>query len=304
MSSTISKRGLRAFIFSLAVCFNLSFGMAQADILTIGTISADPVDEIRNFKPFADYLVRQLASDGVDKVKVQVARDIPEIAGMLKRQKIDLFIDSSVTALIVNNLSGSKFLLRRWKKGRGKYRSVIFVNSDSGISRLRDLRNKIIAFEEPFSTSGFILPALEVLRSGLELSQLDDVRSRLASGKVNYVLANDNETQMVWLERDRVAAAAMAEDDFNEYSKNALKPLTILFTTPYVPYHVVTYRSGLEAKYVRRIKEVLKSAHETEEGRVVLEKFEQTARFDEIPDELLSEIHKLVPFLNKLNLAQ
>ena len=91
MCSKFPRPALQAVSIFLAVCFTSIFGAAEARTLAIGTISADPVGEIRTFKPFADYLARHLAPDGVSEVKVVVAGDIPEIAGMLKRGEVDLF---------------------------------------------------------------------------------------------------------------------------------------------------------------------------------------------------------------------
>jgi len=301
MNSKIPICVMRTISLSLVVLISSALGVAQAKTLTIGTISADPVDDIRAFTPFSNYLGRQLAGDGIDKVKVLIAPGIPDIVTMLKSGKVDLFIDSSVTALRVNELSGSKFMLRRWKKGRGKYRSVIFATADNGIAQLSDLTGKVIAFEEPFSTSGFILPALAMLGSGLELSPLAGLGSKPSVGKVGYLLAYDNETQMSWLERDRVAAAAMAEGDYLDFAKSALKPLKIIHTTQFVPYHVVCSRAGLDAKLVQRLKTVLKAAHQTKVGLSVLKGFERTSKFDEIPDELLADLQKLVPFLKNLD---
>lgn len=291
----------KRLILIAAACLVSTIQVAHADKITIGTISSEPVSEARTYRPFADYLASQLTDVGIDTVSVQIAVDIADAVEMLKRSEIDLFFDSSVTASVVNSLSGSKFLLRRWKKARGQYRSVVFVSLDSDVKQLEDLRGKTVAFEEPFSTSGYILPAVALLQSKLELSHLANTRIKPPTDKVGYVMANDNETQMAWLERDMVTAAAMAENDYESYQESALKLMRIIHTTPYVPYHVITYRAGLKQDIVRRVKEILLSAHETGTGKEILEQFERTSKFDEIPDTLLSEVTALLPFLPSLN---
>ncbi|MEH6405549.1 MAG: phosphate/phosphite/phosphonate ABC transporter substrate-binding protein [Sneathiella sp.] len=296
-------RSLRLF-FILVICTTGILNVVRAETITIGTISLDPIEEARAFKPFSEYLAVQLASLGVQSVDIKIANSIRQAAKMLKEKELDFFIDSSVTAAHINDLSGSKFLLRRWKKAKGKYRSVIFVNADSPIKNLSGLLGKTVAFEEAFSTSGYILPAVAMLRSGLKLAHLESFRSRNPDDKVGFVMANDNETQIVWLERDKVAAAAMAEEDFKKYSTNALRSMRILHTTPYVPYHVITYRANLDPKYVEQMKEILLSAHKTADGKKLLEKFEATLKFDEIPEELLLEVSDLSPFIFDLQLSQ
>lgn len=285
---------------AVAVLVLTSPFVSEAKTLSIGTISAAPVDEIRVFQPFADYLAGELADDGIDAVKVIIAADIHQMAALLKSGEVDLFIDSSVTALVINKLSGSEYMLRRWKKGRGQYRSVIFVRADSAIANLADLKGKTIAFEEPFSTSGFMLPALTIGRQGLDLFPLESTYSPPPADKVGYIMAFDNETQAAWVERGRVQAAAMAEADFEELAKTALEPLRALFITPFVPYHVITHRPGLDAGLVARIKTVLKAAHETEPGASILGAFERTAKFDDIPAPLLADVLEFEPFLSLL----
>lgn len=292
----VLRRPIVALVFT-AVALTMA-PPSWAKTLTIGTISTNPVDEIRTFQPFADYLAGELAGDGIDAVKVVIAANVNQMSTMLKNGETDLFIDSSVTALLINKLSGSEYMLRRWKKGRAHYRSVIFVRDDSDIFSLAELKGKIIAFEEPFSTSGYMLPALSVHREGLKLIAVASIDVTPPADRAGYIMVFDNETQSTWVERGRVQAAAMAEDDFNDFAKTALKPLRALHMTPFVPYHVVTHRPGLAAPLVERIKTVLRSAHETEYGRGVLADFERTTKFDDIPPELLTDVLKLEPFLH------
>ncbi|PHR00233.1 MAG: hypothetical protein COB29_16020 [Sulfitobacter sp.] len=300
MSELPAKITIQFIVFSFVVLFIALSCNVKAAPLVIGTISSDPVEELRKYTPFAKYLSQRLRGDGVDDVTVAIATDVQQMAGMLRKGTVDLFIDSSVTASIVNQMAGSQFLLRRWKKGRDKYRSVIFTTANSEIRGIEDLRGKVIAFEEPFSTSGFVLPALILLQSGLALSPMDNVRAKPDDTSVGYLMAYDNETQFTWLERGRVAAAAMAEKDYEEYAKNALMPMRVLQVTPYVPYHVVVNRSDLDKALVQRIKNILQKAHKDTAGAEILRNFEKTTRFDEIPQDLLNEVQKLMPFVGKV----
>ncbi|PHS78885.1 MAG: hypothetical protein COB59_04680 [Rhodospirillaceae bacterium] len=297
------KTGFKILSASILIAINLvlvAVSSVRAETLTIGTISSIPVEETRVFNAFAIFLAGQLKGDGIDTVKVVIAADINEMASLLKSKQADLYIDSSVTALAVNKLSGSTFMLRRWKKGQGKYRSVIFVLEESNITKLGDLKGKIIAFEELFSTSGFMLPILVLRQQGLVMTRLKSFRRATPPGEVGYVMAYDNESQAVWLERGHVQAAAMAEKDFKDFSKTTIKPFRVIDTTSYVPYHVISNRPGLDAKLVARLSTILKTAHQTPEGRKALEQFERTSKFDDIPDELQREVEKFEPYLNTI----
>ncbi len=292
--------GLREALFVTCMIACLAAGPSVAKTLTIGTISASPVEEIETFQPFADFLAGKLAADGIDTVKVVIASDVADITQKLKDGEIDLSIDSSVTALVINELTGSTFLVRRWKKQRPKYRSVIFVSKDSPIERISDLKGKKIAFEEPFSTSGFMLPALTMRLDGLKLKRLTSVRGKPGQDEVGDIMAFDNETQVAWVERGLVHAAAMSEGDLKDFTRTALKPFRSILFTPYVPYHVVSVRPGLDLELAKRIATVLKKLHETEEGAAMLMEFEKTSKFDDIPEELLKNVEALQPYLDMI----
>ena len=301
---TIRLPGIVAAVFIFLNLVILPVNAVRAETLTIATISSNPVEEIRLFQGFADYLAAHLKADGIDAVKVMVATDISEMVELLKSKQADLFVDSSVTALVVNTLSGSDFLVRRWKKGRGKYRSVIFTLKESALTSLDDLKGKIIAYEEPFSTSGFMLPILALQQHGLISAPLNNFRSAAMVGQVGYVMAYDNGTQVTWLERGHVQAAAMAEKDFLKFRKTTLKPFRVIYTTAYVPYHVISHRQGLKRGLVDRIRTILMTANQSETGKKVLKEFERTTQFDEIPDDLRARVETFKPFLNVILSAQ
>lgn len=300
----------RAGVSRTAACLALAFmllsvpiggcGAAAARTLVIGSISLDPVGETRAYQQFADFVAGKLGSQGIDGGKVTVADSIEKMAELIRLEKVDLFIDSSVTALMVNELAGSKFLLRRWKSGRDRYRSVVFVRRESRFNTLADLVNESIAFEETFSTTGFMLPILAMSEVGMRLVPLDGLAQSPPDGAVGYVLGYDSETQMTWVERHQVAAAAMSENDYRSLAMSALVPLRVIYTSPTVPHHVVVYGSHLDDSLVARIRGILLNAHDSPQGADMLDGFEQTTMFDEIPEDLLNNVRKLAPGLRSL----
>lgn len=265
--------------------------------LVIGTISSSPQEEIETFQPFADYLASNLAANGIDAGDVVIAADIPQMAQMLLLGEIDLYIDSSIVAEAVNSLSGSQTFLRRWKKGRDQYRSVIFTLESSSVAELDDLQGKVVAFEEPFSTSGFILPAASILSDGYQLKSLDSSENTTSEFEIGFVMANDNDTQAAWIESGRVAAAAMSEGDFLEYSEASPEPFRAIQFTEFVPYHVVVHRPGLSNDLISSISSVLQSAHKSETGKSILKDFEKTTKFDEVPDDLMANVGEMQAFI-------
>ena len=148
----------------------ISSGWAQEGVIKVGTITNTPKKEVEKYQPFADYLASHLKDQGIKLGEVVMASSISEMASLLKTGEIDLYVDSPFPVLEIEALSGAKPLLRRWKKGVAEYRSVIFVRKNGGINSLEDLKGKMIAFEDPFSTSGYFLPKATLMQAGIVIS--------------------------------------------------------------------------------------------------------------------------------------
>jgi phosphonate transport system substrate-binding protein len=259
----------------------------------IGSISTEPAAEIKTFLPIAAYLAKQLQSDGFDQGKVLVARSMPEMAAFLKEGKVDLYIDSPFPALAVSRLSGSKFLLRRWKKGIGEYHSVIFATKESAINRLEDLKGKMIALEEPFSSSGYFFPKMALMQEGLKLVSKKEASDPISPGEVGYIFSLEDENTMVWVLRGKVMAGAMDNQKYPKEARGNLNSLKTIYKTSSFPRQIVSYRADLPSKLVARIKEILIKMDQSEEGKKALQDFERTTKFDELPDQSMAYLLKL-----------
>jgi phosphonate transport system substrate-binding protein len=258
-------------------------GAAGAAPLVIGSVSHEPADEIRKFQPLADYLARHLAEFGVEQGNVVVASGMKEMAQRLRSGQVDIYIDSAFPSIVVSRLADSRIVLRRWKKGREEYRSVVFVRSDSPIRTVSDLPGKVIAFEEPYSTSGYFLPKSVLQQAGLKLSEQVDAGAPVKAGEVGYVFAMDDDNIPVWVLRGKVAAAAMDDASFAKLPPQRRDNLRVMHRTAAVPRHLVSVRKGLDPRLASGIKAVLLAMEHSEEGRQALQKFEMTTRFDELP---------------------
>jgi phosphonate transport system substrate-binding protein len=256
--------------------------LASAGSFKLGSISASPVGEIKKFWPLASYLVRQLPSEGIEEGKVVVAESIPAMSSFLQTRQVDLYIDSFFPSLAVSRLAGSKLLLRRWKMGKGDYQSVIFTRKDGGISRLEDLKGKVIAFEEPFSSSGYFFPKMVLLETGFRLALKKHETDPVKSDEVGYIFSRSDSNTIFLVMNGAVAAGAIDDQKYLTLAKN-LGSFMIVRETVSFPRQIVSYRADLPAKLVTRVREILLNMHHNEEGRKVLGAFESTTKFDEIP---------------------
>jgi len=256
--------------------------LAFAASIKLGSINASPVAESRRFWPFATYLARQLQSEGIDEAKVVVAETIPAMSSFLQSRDADFYIDGFYPSLAVSRLSGSKLLVRRWKMKKSDYRSFIFTRKDSGIARLEDLKGKVIAFDEPYSSSGYFFPKIDLLEKGLRLTLKIQGSDPVKSDEVGYIFGHGDSNTILLVANKAVAAGATDDQKYLTLAKN-LESLKIVHETVSFPRQIVSYRADLPANLVTKVKEVLLNMHQTNEGRQVLQAFESTTKFDEIP---------------------
>jgi phosphonate transport system substrate-binding protein len=265
----------------------------RAEVISIGSLHIEPAREVNKFLPLANFLSKELKPEGIDQGKVVVAQTIAEMASFIREGKVDLYIDSVFPTLAVSHLSGSKPILRRWKKGVGEYSSVLFVRKDSDIRRLDDLKGKLIAFDEPYSSSGYFLPKLALLQAGLRLVAKDHHAGPIGPGEVGYVFSSADDNTLLWVLRGKVHAGALDNWAYEQKGRANLQDLAVLYTSPLMPRQLVSFRANLPAKLVARIKEVLTKMDQSEDGRKALQAFEKTTKFDELSDQDLSALSKL-----------
>ena len=271
----------RLTIGLIAIIFIFSNELwAARKTLVIGSISDQPREEVAEFKPFIDYLVRELDVSEITNGEVLVASSMSEIIKMIKLEKVDLFIDSTFPTIIVAQQAGIIPFLHRWKKGVKSYHSVIFVNKDSGIESTKDLTNKIIAFEEKFSTSGYFLPKATLMKQGLKLTAKSNFREPVSRGEIGYVFSYDDENTILWVLRNKVAAGALSGNAFKILAKKETSQLKIIAKTIEVPRHIVSYRSGLNTDLVSKIEDILIKMQHNTNGINMLKQFSNTHKFE------------------------
>ncbi len=295
-----------SFIVSIAFMMVVSFACRKADdgnlsatnhshpktdtsaaekvIVRIGTIGNEPHGEIRKFQPLVDYLNNNLAQ-GKFVFKGAAASSVPGMIALFKEGMMDVYIDSPFPTYQVAESVGLVVWLRRWKKGIAEYHSVVFVRKDSRITSLEELKGKVIAFEDRFSTGSYALPKAALIGSGLVLVEQSDPYMSVAGDDVAYVFSVDDKTTVGWVLEREVIAGAMNNLDFVHLTGPRRYILRIIHKTETVPRHLVSYRPGLDPSLVQHLRNALLTMHETENGRKTLRAFEITARFDKIPDE-------------------
>jgi phosphonate transport system substrate-binding protein len=186
---------------------------AAQQAIVIGEITDDPAEVILGAQPLADYLAERLADYGVTGGEVRVVQTPEEMADLLASGEVDIFFDSIFPATVIADQSGAQIVLRRWKFGVEAYQSVIFAHADSGITRLEHLPGHILVMDTPYSTSGFLMPAVTLTSLGLPLVGKDSANAAVAPDEIGFVFSFSDPATLNWVLTG--IAPAGVTDDYN-----------------------------------------------------------------------------------------
>src|SRR5215510_5885781 len=257
-------------------------GRAENQTTSLGIVSEANQKEVeRHYRDFVAYIARKLSSEG----KVIIASTPSELAKLLEQQKVDFYMESAYSTYIINEVEGAgKLLLRRWQRGKPEYHSFIFTKRNSGVSRLDDLRGKIIVFENPKSTSGYFLPKFFLLRNGFKLSEKSRLDESVTPAEIGYIFALSQEKLVNLVLSNQAAAGAFSDDDSARLDDKAKGEIRVLAQTERLPRYLVSIRKDLAPALAARLRAILLSMSEDEEGRRVLQKTGETTKFDMLPE--------------------
>lgn len=287
---------LLVFSIVLLQVFNETFLFAiEGRTLIFGRVFDDPVRAIRDRQEFVDYLAKKLAPFGISGGKILVVEKTHLLAQALKDGKVDLFHDSVVPTLVLSKRAGSVPILRQWKYGEADYEGLIVVKKNSGINSLADLKGKVIAFEEPHSTSATVLPRMLLEEMKLKLMQIK-TPGTVKHDAIGYTYGSDGNSVNVLI-TGRADAATTIHREFDRLKPEIRDSLKILGTTMKAPRNLVAVRRDLDPRLLKELKEILLNMEKDPEGQGVLKRAQNTTRFDEIAPESIDQLKRIEKYV-------
>lgn len=158
---------LKSALFgAVAAVATLAAGAASAEGITefrIGILGGEnEADRLRNFQCLADHLKTEL---GVEKVSLFPAADYDgTIQGLLSGtiDYAELGASGYAKIYLADPDAVTPILTTVQTDGSTGYQSIMVARKDSGIRTLEDARGKTIGFADPDSTSGYLVPQVEL----------------------------------------------------------------------------------------------------------------------------------------------
>jgi phosphonate transport system substrate-binding protein len=269
---------------------------ADKRMLVFGRVFDDPVRAIRDRQEFVDYLAKKLVSFGITGGKVLVVEKMQTLSQALKEGKVDLFHDSVVPTLVLSKWAGSVPILRQWKYGEADYKGLIVVKKNSGINSLADLKGKVIAFEEPHSTSASVLPRMHLEKNKLKLVQIKTPGTPTPRDAIGYTYGSDGNSVNVLI-TGRADAATTIHRELDRLKPEIRDSLKVIGTTIAVPRNLVAVRKDLDPRLLKELKTILLDMDKDPEGQEVLKRSQNTTKFDAIPPGSLDQLQHITRYV-------
>lgn len=246
------KRTLSASALLLAL--SLTAASAQARDIVMGLIPAENNDEmIQKFEPMRLHLEKKLG----EKVKVFTATDYAGVIEAMKKKRVDIAWFGPLSYYLAEQEAGAEAFAVGIREGSNShtYKSIIIAPCDAGIKSIKDLKGKSVAFVDPASTSGGLMPTYMVKKeTGMMPQQF--------FGKFAY--AGSHDAAELAVKNKTVDAAADNDITYGRMLDKGLitkQTNCIVTESAPLPGSPLVYRGDLPSELKAKIRDAILNAH-------------------------------------------
>ncbi len=219
------------------------------------------------------------------------ARDYAASIELVGAGEADAALLNDFGYLLARDLYGVEPVLKVVRYGAHMHKAAIVARP--GPERLADLHGKHFAFSDPYSTTGFLLPAdmlgaeAVLLKSASFAGSPEEVVRRVYKGEADAGAVFWNAPGPAGEPRDaRALVAAEHTDVFDR--------VRVLATSVDVPNEPLVFRKDLDERRRARLLDGLQKLATTEEGRAALAALGEIERFTRASDADYASLRKLL----------
>ena len=214
------------------------------------------------FDPARKALATALAAATGLKVETRVPVDYRDAIEELGAATVDVALLNNLSYLLAEDAYRAEARLAILRSGgRRFHRAQILVRRDSGLTTLRELEGKRIAFVDPYSVAGFVMGAHLLVAHGIKTDAMTFVGSHEEVVRQIYMRHADAGSTY-----DDGSAASGPPPDVSRRLQDRFPDvgdqlITLAKSDP-IPNEPVVFRNGLEPALVERLVAVLVNLHE------------------------------------------
>ncbi|USK68643.1 phosphonate ABC transporter substrate-binding protein [Peribacillus asahii] len=274
-------------LLSVAACSQTNEANTEKqETIKMGVIPTDDnADVSAMYEPVAEYLEKETGM----KVKLFLANDYTAVIEAMKNDKIDIARLGAFSYILAADQTKVEPLVAEISKKTGDkfYTSLLITQNDSNIKSIEDLKGKTVAFVDPASSSGNLVPRKWLLDNGIDPDK--DLKEVIYSG--------GHDASVLAVENKKVDAAFVAVNIYEDMKqKEMTKNTVILGESEKIPTQPIVARSALDAETIEKIRtafiEMDKNAPE------ILDSFKEAQGFTSVEDNEYDGLRELAKLLN------
>ena len=287
--------------FLTAAVFSNAFAQEERQKeFRLCVVSKHPEERLTEYTPMADYIANRLKEFGIKGAKVIVALDTDDALKKIRNNELDVIFESAFSAVTTREKAGTIPSLILWKKQVREYKTLFFVRKDSPIKTLNDLKGKTIVFEDPQSTSAYLMPKAELIKNSMTVLPLDEKDA--PKDAVRYVFAEEELNQIFWVDRKKADAGAFSNNDWDELPEKQQGEFRIIHETKYVLRFVASFHSNVPKKLRNAVEDILINMDQNPEARDTLKKAARITKIERLTDndfKSLEYVKKLMRYIDE-----
>ncbi len=256
--------------------------------IRFGLTAVVVTENLRFLDQWSQYLEQKMGR----KVELVMRKSYREVMGLLDAGIIDFAWICGFPYIQIREPESLQLLTVPVYRGSPLYQSYIIVPESSSIRHFAELKNKIFAFSDPDSNSGFLYP--------LTLMVEKDERPETFFRQTFFTF---NHAETVQAVSDQFADGGAVDSYIWEYLAVFKPEITektrIIKKSPNFGFPPIVSRSGFNAKTVNLMKNTLENMDEDPVGKALLAQLKLDG-FGDYPDSLFNGIRALANTVQNL----
>lgn len=256
-----------------------------------------PSVDVKVIEDTSKILQKYLESNTPYKYKVSIPPSFIAVVEAFGTNRADVASINTFGYILANERYGAVARLTTIRHGESTYKAQFLARADSKIKKIEDLEGKKIAFVDPASTSGYLLP-MKYLRD-----------RNVKPKETMFAMRHDNVVSMIYQGQVDAGATFYSPPAKNEiqdarrlvksqYPDVESKVKIVELTAP-VPNDPIIFRKDLPEDMIQKITAALQKFAETPEGRETLEKLSSVTGLIPATDKDYDETREILKALGK-----
>ncbi|GAP00491.1 phosphate/phosphite/phosphonate ABC transporter substrate-binding protein [Fructobacillus ficulneus] len=273
--------------------------MKELNIQFVPSSQADTI--LAKAKPLEKLLSKQL---GIP-VHVSISTDYNTVIEAMGSKKVDMGFLPPDGYVAANKQYGAKVILQSTRLGMkddntgantdklvNNYKSMILVKADSPIKSIKDLKGKKIAVQGATSSAGYIYPAVELYKKGVNVVKDDTlVQVKGHDQGVMSVLNGDTDAAFVFDD---------ARNIVKKDQPNVFKDTRVLYYTKGIPNDTITLRKGISDSDSKAIKKAMIAVSKTSQGAEVFKDVYSWTGVTDAKDSNFNDVRDYAKVMDKI----